>query len=263
MSPVFEDCIILNNYVMENDIAEHKELNEPFHQSTMGAGVFYCTLCDIQFRGTLTMENNNGSAILGSSCSLKFLKGSTATFTGNSGYAGGAIHLIGYSTILINEDNSFVFQNNTAQTDGGAIYHQSSDIIEHAHFYTCFISRSEDADKNTVKFEFAGNLAGMGNGERGHGHSIHVTSLQPCIREYNSSLSDLANFSGDIGEHNEMVSEVSSFSSVPSNISVDKLSIIPGKYTHLDFEGLDDQFEERSAVYTVTIQNQQNGSVIV
>ena len=54
-----------------------------------------------------------------------------------------------------------------------------------------------------MKFEFAGNLAGVGNGERGHGNSIHVTSLQPCIREYNSSLNGLANFSGNnIRDHN-------------------------------------------------------------
>ena len=263
MSPIFEDCNILNNHVMENDIVEHRKLNEPFHQSTMGAGVLYCTLIDIQFRGTLIMENNGASAILGSSCSLNFIIGSTAIFTGNSGYAGGAIYLTGHSTIFVNEGNSFVFRNNTAQTDGGAIYHQSSDIIEHAHSYTCFISRSEDADKNTVKFEFAGNLAGVGNGERGHGNSIHVTSLQPCIREYNSSLNGLANFSGNIRDHNEMVSEVSSFSSAPSNnISVDNLPIIPGKYTHLDFEGLDDRFEERSAVYIVTVENKRNGNVI-
>ena len=114
---------------MKNDITEHRKLNEPFHQSTMGAGVLYCTLLDIEFRGTLIMENNKGSAILGSSCKLNFTIGSTATFTGNSGYAGRAIYLTGHSTIFVNEGNSFVFRNNIAQTDGGAIYttsHQTS-----------------------------------------------------------------------------------------------------------------------------------------
>ena len=256
LSPVFENCTLRSNQLVEYNFEGQLEL--PFRQSTMGGGILYCSQHNMIFKGFLVMENNTGSGILGSSCSLTFYKDSTATFIGNSGYVGGALQLIGYSTIYVSKGNSFSFHNNTAETDGGAIYHRSSDIIEHANSDNCFISRNEKMDKNLVKFEFSGNLAGAGNGRRGHGNSIYSASLQPCMRESNSVLYEI----GNIATKNEVVSEVSSFSTNQSNPSQAILSVIPGKYTQLDFKGHDDLLNERNAVYITTVRNHNNSNVI-
>ena len=183
-------------------------------------------------------------------------------FNGNSGYVGGAMHLIGYSIINVSANSSFTFHNNTAMTDGGAIYHQSSDIVEHAYSYNCFISRSASIDKSALNFEFSGNLAGQGNADMGNGHSIYSTSLLPCMREYNSSFTNLGNFTFDGNEtEDEVASTVSSFSSEPQNFSKLYIPIIPGKYTYLKFEGYDDALQKRSAVYIATVQNHHNSTV--
>ena len=257
-TPVFENCSLRSNGITENTIESLDDLQEPFHQCTMGAGTLYCTELHMTFIGTLILENNNGSAILGSSCSLTFQENSTATFIGNSGYVGGALHLVGYSTIYVSAGNSFSFHNNTAQTDGGAIFHQSSDIIEHSYSYNCFIARNGNADISSVEFRYSGNLAGTGNGQKGHGNSIYATSLKPCIREYGSFPNMLANFSG---KDNEITSEVSRFSAKLSKFSSTSLPIIPGKYTKLNFEGRDDLLNERSAAYITTVRNHQNSNI--
>ena len=258
---LFENCIIQSNSILDNNVTGGHELEKPFHQSTMGAGGIYVMLYNIIFNGSLLVENNNGSAILGSSSILTFSNGSTVNFTGNSGYVGGAVHLIGYSIINVSKNSIFSFSNNTALTDGGAIYHQSPDIVEHAYSYNCFISRSPSIDKDSLHFEFSGNLAGQGDGNTGNGNSIYSTSLLPCMREYNSSLTHLGNFVFDGNQSDEVASTVSSFSSEPLNSSKPYIPIIPGKYTYLEFEGYDDSLIKRHAVYVATIQNHNNGSI--
>lgn len=262
-NPHFEDCTLKNNSILDVKFTGHLKLREPFHQSTLGSGCLYVSSYNVLFSGSLLVEHNNGSAIFGSSCSLKFSNGTSASFHGNTGYVGGAMHLAGYSTMHISENTTFSFHNNTALTDGGAIFHYSADIIEHAYSYNCFISKNNNSDKDTISFEFAGNKAGAGNGDSGHGNSIYATSLLPCMRQYNHSFNNLGNFAfhdSQIG--NEVVSEVTSFSTEAYNFSEVYVPIIPGKYTRLTFEGYDDALQKRSAVYIVTVQNHHNGTVV-
>lgn len=265
-SPVFEDCIISSNYVMEREVGGSR-LREPYQQSTMGVGALYCTLYNKQFSGKLLMESNNGSAILGSSCSLTFQRHSIINFYKNSGYLGGALHLLGYSTIYIKEHVSLTFSKNTAETNGGAIYYQSSDIIEHAYSYNCFISKTENSNNTT--FLFSGNQAGIGNDAIGHGDSIYITSLLPCMREYNDSattqsysfLNKIAHFIFTNESDNEVSTEVSKFTTKLLNQSQQYIPIIPGKYSRLKFDGIDDLGNTRPAVYMVTVRNDANSTV--
>ncbi len=253
LTPEFENCTLRSNRVLVHFFNGKNSLQMPFRQNTLGGGALYCSQHDVIFKGTLVVEYNNGSGILGNSCTFTFHKGLTATFNGNTGYVGGAFQLVGYSTLYLSEGNMFSFYNNSAETDGGAIYHQTSDIIEHDRSDSCFISGiKKDTD---VKFNFVGNLAGAGNGERGHGNSIYTVSLQSCS---NVSISKIANTT----KINEVVTRVSSFSTQHSNSSLVNLPIIPGKYTQLDFKGYDDLYHERSALYRVTVQNHNNSQVI-
>ena len=271
-SPNFTDCTMNSNKVTENDIW-NSTLKAPYMQQTMGAGTMYCMLYSVHFNGHTEMKNNSGSAILGSSCKLSFCKQSSANFQHNRGYYGGAMFLIGYSTIKTAIYSSLSFINNTATLSGGAIYCKSSDILEHAYSRSCFISRSDMSDINSVSFLFSGNKAGTGNNATGLGNSIYATSLLPCTREYNISgiqcsyslFNRIANFTFTPNKTNQVSTDVTTFSltSDPNATSqnLTMVSIIPGKYTTLPFIGHDDLNRARNDVYVVTVNKHANSSV--
>ena len=269
-SPNFTDCTINSNNVTENN-TQNSTLKAPYMQQTMGAGTMYCMLYTVHFNGQTKMKNNSGSAILGSSCKLSFCKQSSANFQHNRGYYGGAMFLIGYSTIKTAFNSSLSFINNTATLSGGAIYCKSSDILEHAYSRSCFISRSDMSDINSVSFLFSGNKAGTGNDATALGDSIYVTSLLPCMREYHLSgtqcsyslFNRIANFTFPPDKTNQVLTDVTTFSSPPNATSqnLTMVSIIPGKYTTLPFIGHDDLDTARNNVYVVTVNKHANSSV--
>ena len=166
------------------------------------------------------MKRNNGSALLGSFCLLLFKENSTVTFHLNSGYSGGAMHLLDHSAILVSSNSSFVFSNNTAETKGGAIYYHSSEIIETDYLHDCFITREENAEKSSIAFLFLGNKAGVGNKESIYGSSIYSTSLLSCLHGYEetcphineSFLSSFANFTFTDNNRRALTTEVGRFS---------------------------------------------------
>lgn len=262
---LFEDCSLIENHIMKTEVSGMK-LQSPYQQTGLGVGAIYCTLYDLHFSGKLVIEGNNGSAILGSSCSLSFSYRSSVYFYQNSGYMGGALYLLGYSTIYIQDNSVFRFINNTADTDGGAIYYKSSDIVEHAYSYNCFIALAGNATNRNISFYFSGNLAGTGNSAMGQGNSIYITSLLPCMREYNSSaknnsfLDKIANFTFH-NNQNEISTDVRTFKTKNNTLPEKIIPIIPGKYTKLNFEGLDDLFKIRNAVFLLTVANDGNSSI--
>lgn len=264
-TPVFEDSAISTNHIIGND----RPLQTPYEQHSMGLGGIYCTLYIIIFRKNMLFEYNNGSAIVGSSCFLSFQEDSVVSFRHNTGYSGGAMHLLGYSTIYVHQNSSFTFSNNTADTNGGAIYYHSSDLLEHDYSSNCFITRDESATNSSISFFFSQNQAGLGNLDVGYGNSIYSTSLLPCLREYyalnssntNSYLSQIANFTFADDSKYDLTTEVGSFSTRHIKRPMRYVPIIPGKYTVLEFEGLDDLNHARNSVYLLTVKNDAYSSV--
>ena len=273
-TPELEDCTIVSNYIQEGNLSS-LQLPAPYIENSMGVGALYCTLHDIKFIGKLNVTDNNGSAMVTTSCYLSFQEHSTVSFHDNTGYFGGAMYLLGVSTISIQQNSLFEFINNRADADGGAIYYRNADIFEHEYSYNCFIRINRKTRKN-ISFIFSGNHAGVGSlAKSAHGQSIYALSLSPCVREYSNSnltavlpdpsfLNKIANFTFDNISRNEISTEVSTFminSSAES--SEDYFPVIPGKGTKIPFIGLDDLNQTRSQVYRLTLKKDANSSIDV
>ena len=108
---------------------------------------------------------------------------SSAYFHNNSGIQGGAIALIGQSSIIVGPNGSYEFINNTAFGKGGGLYIQLDDNHDITASKSCFI-QYYDADEyttiipardQTAVITFRGNRA-----QAGTGHAIFATSLYPC-----------------------------------------------------------------------------------
>ena len=259
-TPELEDCKIVSNYIQKRNLSTLK-LPAPYTKNSMGVGALYCTLHDMKFTGELNVTDNNGSAIVSSSCDLSFQENSTVSFHDNTGYLGGALYLLGVSTIFIQPNSLVNFINNRADADGGAIYYRNSDIFEHEYSYNCFIR----INTTRKSFFFSGNHAGVGSlAETAHGQSIYAFSLLPCIREYpNFTIQDyLAKFNFSNSSRNDVSTEVSTFT-ISNNKSENFIFVIPGMPTKIPFEGHDDLGHSRSQVYRLTLKKDTKSSIDV
>jgi hypothetical protein len=174
-TPVFKNCMFINNSVRLNNGAEkvHK---------TYGIGTLYVSLYNVKFEGNNTFKNNTGTAIHIVNGNIDMSQ-SSAYFYNNSGIQGGAIALIGQSSMIVGPNKSYYFVNNTAYVKGGGLYVQLDDNHDITASKSCFIGyRNSDGHTITVPvsnwtatIEFKGNRALAGTG-----HAIFATSLYPC-----------------------------------------------------------------------------------
>ena len=74
---------------------------------------------------------------------MNFSAGTDITFSENSGLDGGAIAMIGFSTLRVGNNSQFTFSNNTAEMYGGAIYVWSIDRHDIVSTQSCFIQAQQ------------------------------------------------------------------------------------------------------------------------
>ena len=175
--PTFTNCHFLNNGVFTN----RSQFKIKFIiQSIPGIGTIYASLSDINFEGHNIFENNWGTAVYVVNGILNF-QNSNATFINNTGLQGGAVALIGFSKMIIGQNNYYEFINNHAKFLGGAIFVSLTDITDFLVSKSCFIQNANyditylDCEwKANVTVTFTGNKAKDG------GHAIYATSLSQC-----------------------------------------------------------------------------------
>ena len=172
-TPVFKNCEFTSNTVIINF-----ETNRT--QTTYGIGTIYVSLYNIEFEGFNRFENNVGTAIHIVNGHIDASR-SSVDFINNYGIQGGAIALIGESSVVLGENRNYTFVNNTALDKGGAIYVQVVDNHDITASKTCFIQYYDGYSyipqrnwNSTVTF--TGNRASVG----GRGHTIFATTLYPC-----------------------------------------------------------------------------------
>ena len=143
-TPVFKDCAFINNTVRVNF---H---NTSSNQTTYGIGTLYVSLYNVKFTGhkTVRFENNRGTPIHIVNGNIDMSQ-SSARFHNNSGIQGGAIALIGQSSIIVGPNRSYEFINNTAFGKGGGLYVQLDDNHDITASKSCFI-QYYDADEYTT-----------------------------------------------------------------------------------------------------------------
>uniref|UniRef100_A0A1X7TRW0 Right handed beta helix domain-containing protein n=1 Tax=Amphimedon queenslandica TaxID=400682 RepID=A0A1X7TRW0_AMPQE len=115
---IFEDCIFANNAIMK----QYNYTKMSFYTFSEGIGAFVITKLTVYFKGNNSFNDNKGTALYIFSGSAYFEKGAVTIFKNNTGTYGGAIGLVGYSTIQYKNDTKFEFRNNSASIVGGAIY---------------------------------------------------------------------------------------------------------------------------------------------
>ena len=259
LTPVFENCTFILNRISEcNNCTD----------SPMGArGSFLAIGFTIQFRENLLFIDNSGSAMHITSCILKFHSGMNATFINNTGFVGGAIALIGLSSLNVLDNSVFTFIDNTAYGNGGAIYFHSIDKHDLVASHSCFIQYTgcEQMEERNLTFNFSGNKAGRSSTNRGK-NSIHATSLQPCRYACKQSTKDkdqplfncIGNFTFNGSRQSQYDISTSAFMINASlhgdHMSSNKLQVIPGKEIEIPIHAWDDLEQEVDTQYYVSIE---------
>ena len=172
--PTFTNCQFLGNFVNINHSQSQHEI-----QMTAGVGTIYACLHNIQFQGYNRFENNWGSAVYIVNGIVNF-QNSSVSFINNTGLQGGAVALIGSSTMIVGPNN-YDFIGNKAIYYGGAVYVLLIDSTDFTTSSSCFIQYSDD-DSAILSVKWNANITFIGNKARDDtsGHAIYATSLHPC-----------------------------------------------------------------------------------
>ena len=169
--PMFKDCSFLENYVFVNQSQSV--------QKTAGIGTIYASLYNINFLGSNHFESNQGTPVYVINGVVNCTN-SSVSFVNNTGLQGGAMGLIGSSTMVVGP-HKYKFIKNTAIHQGGAIYVSLTDSTDFITSRSCFIYY-HDGDSMAISAAGKANITFMGNKavDDTAGHAIYATSLHPC-----------------------------------------------------------------------------------
>lgn len=176
-TPLVTNCSFINNTVVFTTQDLHK---------AYGSGTLFSSLFDVEFKSFVHFKGNSGSAFIIVNGIANFST-CNATFINNTGLQGGAIALIGISSMLIGPGHSYTFINNQAADRGGAIYSQLIDDHDFIISRSCFIRYFDKPGVITSPPEWNATLTFIGNSANKYGHAIFATSLIPCQRRVSSS----------------------------------------------------------------------------
>ena len=211
--------------------------------NSFGTGALYANGIPIIFEESVDFTNNSGSALAIYDTIASFSNNCNASFINNSAWEGGAIVLLGASQMWINPHTVFLFQSNTAELRGGAIYALQTSRHDLLSGGNCFLHYTDiftsSPNKWNTKFTFENNHAPTGS-------SIFAITLLSCawgasFGDLNFNLLKVLNWT-HFSYHpdtNAIATEVSKInydinSSTPAEI-------IPGKRTTLPITTVDDK----------------------
>ena len=136
--PTFKNC-----HFLENCVFSTTNRSKQYTWSTQGLGTIRTSHQNINFQGHNIFERNWGTALYVVNAIVNFQK-SSASFVNNVGLQGGAIALIGPATMIVGP-HDYVFQNNSAYYQGGAIYILLNDHFNIEVSQRCFIQYANDS----------------------------------------------------------------------------------------------------------------------
>ena len=105
----------------ENTNAYAKYIGKEGEPYQLGLGVLHINEVPVWFRGNVTLEDNDGSAVAVAGSVISFCD-CDAQFRRNHGNKGAGIALYGTSSMKINDGSFMLFEGNIAISQGGAIY---------------------------------------------------------------------------------------------------------------------------------------------
>ena len=257
--PTVRNCHFLNNIVFDKQTGI---------QSIPGIGTVYASLYDITFEGYNIFQNNNGTAMYSVNGILHFQK-SNATFVSNTGLHGGAVALIGFSKMVVGQNYSYEFINNSALFLGGAIFVSQTDITDFSVSRSCFIQYA-NYNISDLHAEWKTDITFTGNKAQNDaaGHAIYATSLNSCkmieVNTRNSTLLGafkLRGFTFDVELHDQrqIVTDGSTLS-LDTTKSM-PLMIIPGENYQHGVGATDDLGQPVETSFRVAINEKETSNV--
>ena len=264
--PVFENCTFVSNWVTHKNVIDG---SEDYTQSKIGVGALLAVGYKVQFRGILHFENNNGSMVYMISSIIEFTAGANVHFINNSGENGGAIALIGFSAIQVDDNSLVKFVNNSAMRWGGAVYVYSINKHDYILSRSCFIQYigSKSLYERNISFTFIGNQIAHSNNSQ-YGCSIFATSMSPChhfCRTNSSMQLTIENAFDCIGNFTYTNSicdyEISTSGREFLVNGSFPLRVIPGKEFELPIAIQDDFSHEVPTVYHIAINRVDNSTI--
>ena len=239
MQVKFSACKFHENINSKNINSNVNTASQAFN--SFGTGALYANGIPIVFEESVEFINNTGSALAIYDTVASFSDSCNTSFINNNAWMGGAIALLGASQMWINPHTVFLFQHNTAESQGGAIYALQTSRHDLLSGGNCFLQYSDRSvsspDKWKTKFTFFNNTAPVGS-------SIFATTLLSCtwgatFGDLNFTLSNVLNwthFSYNTSDKNTIATEI-------SKITIDTATaeIIPGKHSRLPITTVDDK----------------------
>ena len=289
----FNDCIFKNNYITTSkyvtiSASDQKKIFSHYHNTPVliqqyhHCGVFLVTKLHVHFTGTNSFINNTGSALYLCSSRAKFSEDSVTHFINNTGMHGGAMSLIGFSSIQYQNDTAFHFMGNSAKL-GGAIYVHSID--QHLAFasYTCFLIHGHTSkglnlqNPRNITFSFVANKASYNLS-----HSLYLSSsVHACksacsvlLRDPNITAqqvfgngSCLGNFTYDDSDSTHQVAadgSIIALAEQSNNFSLPSyFTITPGIHYYLPVDVYDSFGNNVTSIsiYSATLNECENASI--
>ena len=266
--PIFRNCNFTQNkvYIATNDYTVGS-------QRTAGVATVYASLCDVTFEQVTLFKDNRGTAIYVVNGNVDF-HNSDVRFENNSGIDGGALSLIGVSSMIVGPNSTYEFISNKALHRGGAIFVQLIDKHDFSLSRSCFFQYLGDeggeftpllASKWTSNIIFLGNSATLGD-------SIFATSVLPCQVINNGSdrypyyvkvdiVTAFETWGISFDEERNMTEHIVTHGGQLS-ASVSKLKFIPGHYNNHKVEIFDDLDTKVSEPFQTTISKVNEGGMV-
>ena len=273
-TPIFIDSNFIDNTIINHLYVSKEGVYDVYGN---GTGAFFATRYTLLFCGLLEFVNNNGSAMYLTSSVMKIAPNTSVTFAKNSGFNGGAIALIAFSIIVLGNDTSLVFENNTAVRCGGAIYSYSIDEHDYLSSRSCFLQNENPilGSPFNVSVSFLNNTVGKYKIDSNFkyyycGHSVFAVSLNPCLffcKQRNDSFIPMKDVlecigrvtfnNGDMRDY-EMSTSGAKFIYDPNHTH---FSMIPGKEDYLPIHIEDDLDQRVQSKYHLTIFNDEDSQI--
>ena len=167
---LFESCHFIENSAG----GQAFEKNTSNKSKITQLGTFFTSEVKTTISGDTRFENNYGTALYVSSTSITFANSSHTNFQNNTGEKGGAILLVGRSTLILENDTVLEFACNIASY-GGAICILHLETYYFGFTENCFIEIDNNLNKTLI---FHNNTATTTIGS-----DIFMPSLDPCRTE--------------------------------------------------------------------------------
>ena len=246
---VLADCSFTSNMLIDN-IATVKK-NKSYNR---GGGIFFSVGYRIVLEDTIIFHDNGATAMYLTYTEVEFSSSVNVSFSENEGFRGGALYMLGFAALIVNDNVTVRFENNSAVFAGGAIYQNSQTKRDYFASQSCFVryNGTKELSERNIDISFKGNTVF----NSGIGHSIFLATLLPCNNSCKKDSSTSAAIC--IGHFNfEDEENVIQTSTSGSRVTMNEINIlaVPGKKIILPLMTLDDLSSEVFTVYHVKLIN--------